>query len=145
MRTSQRGLDLIKEFEGFKEKAYMGPGGKWTIGYGHTAGVRSGDVITMSQAEMYLKFDVGDAEIAVMSLVQAPLSQNQFDALVSFVYNVGSGNFYNSTLRRLINERCSDADKIKRAFLMWRKAQGRTLSGLVKRREAEFKLFSSNE
>ena len=145
MKTSQNGFDLIKKYEGFRAKAYMCPGGKWTIGYGHTERVSPGDVITVEQAEMYLRYDVADAEMAVLSLISAPLNQNKFDALVSFVYNVGFGNFYNSTLRRLINERCTNPERIHKAFLMWKRSQGRILSGLIKRRNEEFALFIKSE
>lgn len=142
MRIADKGIELIKHFEGYRDVAYICAGGKWTIGYGHTQGVKGGDKVTKAQAEVFLKQDVKDAEDAVNNLISAPLTQNQFDALVSLVYNIGSGNFYNSTVRRLINEQCSDMGRIKRAFLMWKRANGITLSGLIRRREAEFELFS---
>lgn len=145
MKTSNEGLELIQKFEGFRAEAYICAGGKATIGYGHTAGVQLGDTISIEQAQMYLRHDVGDAEAAVDALIKVPLKQCQFDALVSFVFNVGSGHFSGSTLRRLINENCSDVGMIKKAFLMWVKSRGKVLPGLVKRREEEFALFIKDE
>ncbi len=145
MRTSQKGIDLIKEFEGYSERVYLCPGGVYTIGYGHTKGVQVGDTCTREKAEEYLKDDLRDTEEAVLDLVDVPLTQNQFDALVSLVYNIGSGNFYDSTIRKVINYKVSDIEEYRRAWMMWVKAQGRVLKGLVRRREAEFKLFSSND
>lgn len=145
MRTSQKGIDLIKEFEGYSERAYMCAGGKYTIGYGHTRGVEPGDTCTREQAERYLREDLQDAEEAVMALVSVPLTQNQFDMLVSLVYNIGYGNFYDSTIRRVINLKISDKEEYRRAWMMWVKSRGKVLKGLVRRREVEFKLFSSND
>ena len=145
MRTSQKGIDLIKEFEGYSERVYLCPGGVYTIGYGHTKGVQVGNTCTREKAEEYLKADLRDTEEAVLDLVDVPLTQNQFDALVSLVYNIGSGNFYDSTIRKVINYKVSNIDEYRRAWMMWVKAQGRVLKGLVRRREAEFKLFSSND
>ena len=145
MRTSQKGIDLIKEFEGFSERVYLCPGGVYTIGYGHTRGVQIGDSCTREQAEEYLKDDLRVAEEVVLALVSVPLSQNQFDALVSLVYNIGSGNFYDSTIRRVINANGGDMEEYRRAWMMWKKSRGKVLKGLVRRREAEYKLFSSND
>ena len=89
MKTSPKGIALIKEFEGLRLKAYKCPGGVWTIGYGHTAGVKSGMVITEAQAEEYLKADLIVFERYLNGLGLA-LNQNQFDALVSFIYNPDS-------------------------------------------------------
>lgn len=145
MRTSQKGIDLIKEFEDYRDRVYLCAGGKYTIGYGHTRGVKPGDTCTREQAERYLREDLQDAEEAVMALISVPLSQNQFDALVSLVYNIGSGNFYDSTIRRVINLKISDKEEYRRAWMMWVKSRGKVLKGLVRRREVEFKLFSSND
>lgn len=145
MRTSQRGIDLIKEFEGFSARAYLCAGGKLTIGYGHTHGVYSGQEITQEKAEEYLRQDLIDAEQTICRLVEVPLTQNQFDALVSLVYNIGPGNFYSSTIRRVINYKISDINEYRLAWMMWVKAGGKKLKGLIRRREAEFKLFSSND
>lgn len=143
MRISDRGLDIIKEFEGFRARAYMCPAGVWTIGYGHTRGVKAGDVVNEQQATELLRNDVKEAEEAINGLVKVELSQWQFDALVSLVYNIGSGNFYNSTIRRLLNEGCDDEDRLRHAWCMWKRAGSRTLSGLIRRREKEFKLFTN--
>ncbi len=145
MRTSQKGIDLIKEFEGYSERVYMCAGGKYTIGYGHTQGVQIGDTCTREQAEEYLKDDLREAEEVVLALVSVPLTQNQFDALVSLVYNIGSGNFFDSTIRRVINANSVDMEEYRRAWMMWKKSRGKVLKGLIRRREAEFKLFSSND
>lgn len=145
MRTSQRGVDLIKEFEGYSERVYMCAGGKYTIGYGHTRGVEPDDTCTREQAEEYLRLDLIDAEETIEALINVPLSQNQFDALVSLVYNIGSGNFYSSTIRRVINCKISDPEEYRRAWMMWVKSKGNVLKGLVRRREAEYKLFSSHD
>lgn len=145
MRTSQKGIDLIKEFEDYRERVYLCAGGKYTIGYGHTRGVKVGDTCTREQAERYLREDLQDAEEAVLALVTVPLTQNQFDALVSLVFNIGSGNFYDSTIRRVINLKISDKEEYRRAWMMWVKSKGKVLKGLVRRREVEFKLFCSND
>lgn len=145
MKTSQRGIDLIKEFEGYSERVYLCAGGKYTIGYGHTRGVELGDTCTREQAEEYLRQDLVDAEETIEALINVPLSQCQFDALVSLVYNIGSGNFYDSTIRRVINCKISDSEEYRKAWMMWVKAKGKVLKGLVRRREAEYKLFSSND
>lgn len=141
MKTSQKGIDLIKEFEGYSERVYMCAGGKYTIGYGHTRGVEVGDTCTREQAEEYMRQDLVDAEETIEALINVPLSQNQFDALVSLVYNIGSGNFFDSTIRRVINLRISDIEEYRRAWMMWVKSRGKVLKGLVRRREAEFKMF----
>ena len=141
MKTSQKGIDLIKEFEGYSERVYMCAGGKYTIGYGHTRGVEVGDTCTREQAEKYLREDLQDAEEAVLALITVPLSQNQFDALVSLVYNIGSGHFYDSTIRKVINLKISDIEEYRKAWMMWVKSRGKVLKGLVRRREAEFKMF----
>lgn len=143
MRTSQRGIDLIKEFEGYSERVYMCAGGKYTIGYGHTRGVEPGDTCTREQAEEYLRQDLQDAEETVLALITVPLTQNQFDALVSLVYNIGSGNFYNSTIRRIINLKINDINEYRKAWLMWIKSKGKVLKGLERRRVVEFNLFCS--
>lgn len=139
MRTSQKGIDLIKKFEGCRLEAYKCPAGIWTIGYGHTKGVKDGMIITQEQAEEFLREDLRIFEQTVESCVKVPLSQNQFDALVSFCYNCGSGALRTSTLLRLLNDgKYSDAGK---QFLRWNKAGGRVLAGLTRRREEEKKLF----
>ena len=143
MNTSPKGIALIKEFEGLRLKAYKCPGGVWTIGYGHTAGVKSGMVITEAQAEEYLKADLIVFERYLNGLGLA-LNQNQFDALVSFIYNVGTGNFSNSTLLRKVRANPQD-NSIMDEFLRWVYSKGRVLPGLQRRRLAEMKLYFSND
>ena len=143
MKTSPKGIALIKEFEGLRLKAYQCPGGVWTIGYGHTAGVKPGMVITKAQAEEYLKADLIAFERYLNGLGLA-LNQNQFDALVSFIYNVGTGNFSNSTLLRKVRANPQD-NSIIDEFLRWVYSKGRVLPGLQRRRLAEMKLYFSND
>ena len=143
MKTSPKGIALIKEFEGLRLKAYKCPGGVWTIGYGHTAGVKSGMVISEAQAEEYLKADLVRFERYLNGLELA-LNHNQFDALVSFIYNVGTGNFSNSTLLRKVRANPQD-NSIMDEFLRWVYSKGRVLPGLQRRRLAEMKLYFSND
>lgn len=141
MHTSQKGLDLIKSFEGLRLSAYKCPADAWTIGYGTTAGVKEGQTITKELAENLLREDVGRFEQQVLRLVKAPLSQGQFDALVSFTYNLGAGNLSSSTLLRLLNAGLYDDAALQ--FQRWNKAGGKVLAGLVRRRAAERALFES--
>ena len=143
MKTSPKGIALIKEFEGLRLMAYPCPGGVWTIGYGHTAGVKPGMVITKAQAEEYLKADLIAFERYLNGLGLA-LNQNQFDALVSFIYNVGTGNFSNSTLLRKVRANPQE-NSIMDEFLRWVYSKGRVLPGLQRRRLAEMKLYFSND
>ena len=143
MKTSPKGLALIKEFEGLRLKAYKCPGGIWTIGYGHTAGVKHGMVISERQAEEYLKADLIAFEKYLNGLGLA-LDQNQFDALISFIYNVGTGNFSSSTLLRKVKANPLD-NSIMDEFLRWVYSKGRVLPGLQRRRLAEMKLYFSND
>ena len=143
MKTSPKGISLIKEFEGLRLKAYKCPGGVWTIGYGHTAGVKPGMLISKAQAEEYLKADLIAFERYLNGLGLA-LNQNQFDALISFIYNVGTGNFSNSTLLRKVRANPQD-NSIMDEFLRWVYSKGRVLPGLQRRRLAEMKLYFSND
>jgi len=139
MKTSKKGIELIKKYEGLKLKAYKCPAGVWTIGYGHTKNVKQGDVITEVQAEILLIYDLNDFENCIKKNVRIPLTQNQFDALVSFCFNVGCGNFLKSTLLKKLNEgKIAEAAK---EFLKWNKADGKELAGLTKRRQEEMELF----
>ncbi len=133
MKTSEKGIALIKSFEGCRLTAYLCPAGVWTIGYGHTAGVVQGQTITQAQADAFLKADLGKYENYVTS-TKLKLNQNQFDALVSFTYNCGAGN-----LKKLIANRT--LPEIADAMLLYNKGGGKVLAGLVRRREAESKLF----
>lgn len=139
MKTSKRGIDLIKSFESLALKAYRCPAGVLTIGWGHTAGVHEGDECTEKEACEYLMDDLKAAEAAVCS-IHADLSQEQFDALVSFVFNVGAGAFRSSTLRRKVEENQYDPS-IKHEFARWNKSNGKVLPGLVRRRQAEADMY----
>ena len=141
MQISKAGLDLIKQFEGLYLKAYRCPAGVPTIGYGHTAGVAMGQTITQQQADDYLRRDVRQFERAVARLVSVPLTQGQFDALVSFAFNLGEGALAQSTLLRLLN--AGDYAGAAAQFDRWNKAGGRVLPGLVRRRAAERALFEA--
>jgi len=139
MKTSQAGIDLIKKFEGCKLRAYKDSVGVPTIGYGSTRDVKMGMRITPYMAEDFLRQDLEEAEAAVRDLINVPLSQCEFDALVSFTFNLGSGNLATSTLRNKLNghDRKAAADE----FLKWVNAGGKKLSGLVRRRKAERAMF----
>lgn len=139
MQTSQRGIDLIKRFEGLRLSAYKCPAGVWTIGYGTTAGVKEGQVITKERADELLRDDVKRFEDQVLRLVKVPLTQGQLDALVSFTYNLGAANLGNSTLLRLLN--AGDYKGAAAQFDRWNKAGGKVLKGLVTRRAAERAMF----
>lgn len=141
MKTGQKGIELIKEFEGCKLKAYQDSVGVWTIGYGHTKNVRKGDVITQKQADQFLIEDLEDAEDAVNRLVKVEINQVMFDALSSFVFNLGASKFKSSTLLRLLN--WGKYTGASNEFTKWVYAGGHKLSGLVRRRESEQNLFRS--
>ncbi|MBO5739009.1 glycoside hydrolase family protein [bacterium] len=139
MNISETGIELIKKFEGCVLKAYKCPAGVWTIGYGHTSGVKEGQTITKAEAEDYLKQDLTTFETYVSNLVTVAINQNQFDALVSFCYNLGPGNLKSSTLLKLLNAK--NYSEAAEQFDRWIYAGGKKLSGLVKRRAAEKALF----
>ena len=138
-RIGQAGLALIKQYEGCRLAAYRCAAGVWTIGYGHTAGVHSGMTITQAQADAYLRQDIAKFEGYVNNPAYVPiteqLNQNQFDALVSFAFNLGAGN-----LRKLCKGRT--AAQIARAMPSYNKAAGKVLAGLTRRRKAEQALFN---
>ena len=140
MNISQNGIDLIKRVEGCRLKAYRCPAGVLTIGYGHTGSdVSNGMVISQEKAENMLKMDLVVHCNNVTKLVKVPLNQNQFDALVSFEYNVGYGALSTSTLLRLLNQgKYTEASK---QFERWVYAGGKPLEGLKRRRKAEKELF----
>ena len=142
MKISDNGIELIKKHEGLRLEAYLCPAGKPTIGYGHTKDVKLGDVITEEEAEQLLREDliVVENEINKHNL---DINQNQFDALVSFVYNVGVGNFRTSTLLKKIKTDPNDKT-IANEFKRWVYSNGKKLPGLVKRREEEAKLYFLN-
>lgn len=145
MKTSDQGLDFIRQFEKFEPKAYPDPGtggSPWTIGYGHTRGVKPGDVCDEPQAEYWLREDVESAERVIQDYVRVPLTQGQFDALVSFVFNVGVHNFNTSTLLRKINS--GDMEGASNEFVRWDHAGGKEMPGLKRRREGEAAIFRSD-
>lgn len=136
------GYNLIKSFEGLQLKAYKCPAGILTIGYGHTgADVKDGMQITQSQADDLLQNDVSKFEKGVNRIVTQKLTQHQFDALVSFAFNLGLGNLQTSTLLKKLND--GDYNGAADEFPKWNKAGGVVLSGLTKRRLAEQKLFKA--
>ena len=146
MQTSKNGFDLIKRFEGCELTAYQDSVGVWTIGYGWTQQVNgvpvgAGMTITQSVADKLLSSGVVQYEQAVSRLVTVAITQNQFDALVDFVYNLGVSSFERSTLIKKLN----DGDYIGAAdeFPRWNQAGGKVLSGLTRRRNAERELFLS--
>ena len=142
---SDRGLALIRHFEGFQPRVYRCPGGYDTIGYGHV--VRAEEAfpgeISLSEAENLLKQDVVEAERAVDRLVPVPLSPGQFDALVSFTFNLGAGALQRSSLRR---KACrGEHEAAAREFPRWIYAGGHPLRGLLTRRLAEARLYETGE
>lgn len=141
MKISQNGIDLIKKWEGCELKAYKCPANVWTIGYGHTNGVKEGQEITLKQAETFLRQDIATFEKGVTKLVSAPLTQNKFDALVSFAFNIGLGAFKTSTLLKKLNQKdyCGAAKEFER----WNKSKGKVLKGLTIRRKDEKAMFCS--
>lgn len=135
-----KGINLIKQFEGCRLAAYKCPSGVLTIGWGHTKGVKIGDTCTQEQADKWLADEVQIFENAVKNLVNVPLNENQLGALTSFVYNVGIGNFSTSTLRKKLNAK--DYTGAANEFERWvYGANKRKLEGLVRRRKAEKELF----
>lgn len=144
MKLSQKGLELIKKYEqgpggGPALEAYLCPARVWTLGWGHTKGVRFGQMATEEQCNRFLLEDCDVAEAAVNNLVRAPLLQREFDALVSFVFNLGSGNFFSSTLRKKLNR--MDYAGAAEEFPRWNKSNGVALKGLTARRLDEKTLF----
>lgn len=142
MRISEKGVELIARFEGCRLAAYKCPAGIWTIGYGHTAGVREGDTLASTEEAKHLLMQDLEQYAGYVNhcikkgLLKFSISQNQFDALTSFVYNCGNGN-----LQKLVSDR--DAATIGEKILQYNKGGGKVLEGLVKRREAERSLFFS--
>ena len=136
-------VTIIKEFEGCKLKAYKCPADVWTIGYGHTDGVKEGDEITQQEADRLLAADVDLFTSGVQRLVTSDINRNQLGALVSFAFNLGLGNLRHSTLLKLVN--AGDFVGAANQFPRWNKAGGKVLPGLVRRREAEKKLFLTEE
>lgn len=143
MKASEKAYSLIRQFEGLRLTAYKCPAGVWTIGYGHTSGVVQGIAITKEQAEECLRQDIATAENIVNAECRN-LRQCQFDALVSFVFNVGGRNFRKSTLLKKIKANPDD-NSIMDEFLRWVYSKGVVLPGLQKRRLAEMRLYFSED
>ena len=137
------GLALIKKFEGCELKAYQCSAGVWTIGYGHTKDVVEGMEITQEQAEQMLVDELHEYESYIYKYVTVALSQNQFDALVSWVYNLGPANLSASTMLKVLNS--GEYEDVPAQMKRWNKAGGKVLEGLIRRREAEACLFVGKE
>lgn len=147
MKTSESGIDLIKQFEGFRADAYPDPGSggePWTVGYGSTltaAGepVRKGLRVTEEEATALLAATLGRYERGVLAVITQPLLQHQFDAMVSLCYNIGAGNFSHSSVAKLFNKGL--VTESANAFTLWNKAAGHEMPGLTRRRYAERAMF----
>ena len=146
-KISEKALEFIAEHEGLRLKAYLCPASVFTIGFGTTrypngSKVKIGDEITKDDAFKLLKFDVGKFELAVDAMTTDKVNQNQFDALVSFAYNLGSDALKKSTLLKVVNTNSNDP-RIKKEFQKWVYADGKKLGGLIKRRQDEANLYFS--
>ena len=144
MKTNRAGIEIIKRFEGLRLDAYKCPAGVWTIGYGHTTAagapaVSPGMKITEQEASDILVRDLAKFEAAVSKVLTRPANENQFGAMVSLCYNIGSGAFAGSTVVRKFN--AGDVQGAADAYRMWNKGGGQVLPGLIRRREAERTLF----
>lgn len=142
MKTSQRGIDFIKEFESFSPTIYQCSAGKSTIGFGHV--LRAGESflgpLTLPQANELLAKDLERFEIAVLEAVDVPLNQNEFDACVSLSFNIGGSAFANSTLVKMLNKE-EARTRVADQFSRWDKVAGKPLAGLTRRRAAEREMF----
>ncbi len=146
MKTSENGINLIKKHEGLRLVAYRDIGGVWTIGYGHTRLAKAGKQITKSEAEKLLMLDIADAERIIKLRIRVPLNQNQHDALVSFVFNLGpKGLGPKSTLRRILNRGnyIDVPEQIKRWDKVITGQGAKSVPGLTRRREAEAELWAT--
>ena len=139
-QVNDEALALIKRMEGIRLTSYQDVGGVWTIGYGHTATARPGQTITEAEAEALLRSDLAQAERTVSNLTTVDLSDGQFGALVSFVYNVGAGAFRQSTLLKKLN--AGNYDAVPAELARWNKVKGKVVRGLVNRRAAEAGLWA---
>ena len=139
MMISPAGVDLVKQFEGCKLTAYQDVVGVWTIGYGHTDGVKQGNTITQEQADQLLTDDLHETSSAVSNLLKVEVTQSQFDALVSLAFNVGVNAVANSTLLALVN--AGKTFEAAEQFCRWNHAGGVVVAGLTRRRYAEKDLF----
>ena len=143
MKIGSTGVDLIKHFESCKLTAYQDSVGIWTIGWGHTGSVKKGDIWTQGEADNILLNDLDKFEGYVNQYVKVPLTQNQFDALVSWTFNLGPGNLKSSTMLTKLNEK--KYDEVPSQMKRWNKAGGKVLHGLERRRNAEAAMFSGED
>ena len=143
MNISNEGISLIKKFEGCKLEAYQCAAGVWTIGYGSTKDVKEGDTLTQKEADNLLLHEMQEYEGYIKELVKIPLKQNQFDALVSWVFNLGPANLKASTMLKFLN--AGDYHLIPSQIKRWNKANGKVLEGLIRRREAEALMFEDKD
>jgi len=143
MNISKEGIALIKKFEGCELEAYKCAAGVWTIGYGHTKDVKEGEVITKEEAESMLVHELQEYCNDVDIAVKVDLKQNEFDALVSWTYNLGPTNLNSSTMLRVLNE--GKHDDVPTQIKRWNKAGGEVLKGLVRRRNAEALMFEGKD
>jgi|TARA_R100001530_G_scaffold128924_1_gene98907 lysozyme len=143
MKISEEGKALIKKFEGCELDSYVCSGGVWTIGYGHTAGVKQGDKINQDEADHLLTEDLEEFEGYVNNAVEVALDQNQFDALVAWTFNLGPSNLKSSTMLEVLNE--EKYSKVPSEMKRWNKAGGKVLEGLIRRRDAEALLFEGKD
>ena len=143
MNISAEGLSLIKKFEGCELKAYRCAANVLTIGYGVTKGVTEDMEISQEEAESLLQEEMHEYEGYINDMVKVPLEQHQFDAMVSWVFNLGSGNLSSSTLLKKLNN--SEYDEVPAQIRRWNKAGGKVLDGLIRRREAEAKMFMNED
>ena len=141
MNIGTKGLEMIKHFEGLELNAYQCAAGVWTIGYGHTKDVQQGMVISEDTANEMLVEELNEYENYINTLVTVELNQNQFDAMVSWVYNLGGGNLKASTLLKVLN--AGDYAGVPAQIMRWNKAGGKVLEGLTRRRQAEADLFAN--
>ena len=143
MTINTETIALVKEYEGLVLKAYPDPGSKdgnpWTIGYGHTKNVKRGDVITQAQAEVFLKADLEATVQTIKQYVKAPLNDNQYGALASFIFNVGETAFKKSSVLSYIN--AGKLDSVPGRLALYRLNDGKVMAGLVRRRTAEGTLW----
>ena len=139
MNYSKNGLTLTESFEGVRLAAYQDVVGIWTIGYGHTKGVYAGMVCSQAQAEQWLLEDVQECVDHINQIVTVKLTQDQFNALVDFSFNLGIGALERSTLLKMVN--AGDFTDASKQFLLWDKAGGKVVEGLFKRREADETMF----
>ena len=146
MKTSEVGIQLIKMFEGCKLKPYLCPAKKWTVGYGHVIGngatLAEADnrLFTKEEVDVLLRTDLARFERGVLRYCTVPLTQSQFDALVSWSYNLGLGTLQRSTMRQKILRK--DGEAASKELLKYDKVGGRPLKGLTRRRQAEYRLFT---